>query len=204
MRRAGSYLGKARWECRCDCGGSVFAVTGSLRSGNTQSCGCLKRERIAEACLTHGHARAKARHPQYGPWGAMIQRCTNKNSPSYEDYGGRGIKVCTRWRYGESDKSGFECFLADMGERPSPDHTLDRVNNDGNYEPSNCRWATGEQQRLNRRVTKIVEINGRRLPLVEACREAGLPRKRVEARLRLGWPIKRALDLQTVEDSHAR
>ena len=97
----------------------------------------------------------------------MINRCENPNASYFKHYGGRGIKVCDRWRYGENGMSGFECFLADMGARPSMMHSIDRINNDGNYEPGNCRWATGQEQAVNRRIIRLssgrygsVDVNG--------------------------------------------
>lgn len=135
-----------RWLCLCECG-NLAVVRGSyLVSQRTRSCGCLQREFTASLNFKHGLARQnkKLRHPLYTTWSNMIRRCTSQ----HHNYGGRGIQVCDRWL---SD-SGFQNFLADMGERPTPRHTLDRFpNNDGNYEPDNCRWATAKEQRANQR-----------------------------------------------------
>lgn len=128
---------RVKWNCICDCGNFKIVSGCKLKSGNTKSCGCLQRE----SRITHGRSSTKL----YKSWSVMINRCINPNCPSYPDYGGRGITVCDRWKY------SFENFLEDMGERPEG-MSLDRKDNDGNYEPSNCRWATGTQQEFNKRV----------------------------------------------------
>lgn len=145
IERDASVSDSASWKCVCSCGTVVTVWGSSLRKGFTQSCGCLHKERTAEATTTHGHTSGGIWTPTYRSWASMIMRCFDPRQKSYADYGGRGITVCERWR------SSFENFLADMGERPKG-KTLDRFpNNDGNYEPGNCRWATPKQQTMNRR-----------------------------------------------------
>lgn len=154
----GRQNGKIMWECRCECGKTVNVVAGALRSGNTRSCGAVD-------CCTrtkHGHTARGKTSAAWRCWNNMIQRCFNPNSSWYHRYGGRGITVCEHWL----GKHGFENFLTDMGE-PPPGMTLDRFpDKDGNYEPTNCRWATPREQTINRSATKlseslVQEIHGR-------------------------------------------
>lgn len=140
--------GQRSWLCRCDCGGEIRTLVQRLRSGATKSCGCWCREvAAANAYLRsfkHGNSSRSERSPEYISWAAMHARCRYPSVRGYELYGGRGIRVCERW-------SDFELFLADMGTRPSHEYSIDRIDPDGNYEPSNCRWASPVEQRHNQR-----------------------------------------------------
>ncbi len=153
------------WLCKCDCGNTKEIASASLRSGATTSCGCYGNEMLAKYRTRHGQCPRSGRIPEYQIWDAMIQRCTNPNQSQYQDYGGRGIKVCERWLQ-------FENFFSDMGLRPSGEHSIDRFpDNDGNYEPSNCRWGTQEQQSRNRRSNVWIEHVGRRMILEDWAKE---------------------------------
>ncbi|NIJ57197.1 hypothetical protein FHS82_001023 [Pseudochelatococcus lubricantis] len=143
--------GKAQWICKCECGNTKVVTSGNLTSGQIQSCGCLKREIAAKMAVDrsfkHGHAVRRAHSGEYRSYRAMLSRCNNPNATSYHLYGGRGISVCERWLRGDGENAGFDCFLADMGPRPSASHSIDRwPDGDGGYRPGNCRWATPKQQ----------------------------------------------------------
>ena len=159
------------WLCRCDCGKMVSVRRGNLRNGNTRSCGCLNRETILRTAptraLKHGAwARGADMNVRgaYISWAGMIQRCTNPNTTGFENWGGRGIRVCARWK----GKHGFENFLADLGPRPEG-MSLERNEVDGDYEPGNCRWATPLEQCHNRRCSKPPEVPSGCEPIAEGA-----------------------------------
>jgi hypothetical protein len=141
--------GSALWDCLCRCGETGIVCGYSLRRGESRSCGCLAREQKRKRLTTHGMTKSRA----YRCWQAMLQRCLNPRCPAYPNYGGRGISVCDRWRFGEDGKSGFEIFFADMGVPPDG-LSLDRRNNSLGYSRQNCRWATPTMQIANRRPHK--------------------------------------------------
>lgn len=136
------------WTCVCECGGAVTVSGDNLRRGKATSCGCRVAEKNAELRMTHGHTVNDGRTPEYGSWSGMNKRCHNPNNRAYPDYGGRGIQVCPEWR------ESFEAFYAHIGPKPGPGYSVDRINNDGNYEPGNVRWATAKEQANNRRNSK--------------------------------------------------
>lgn len=177
----GKYF-RPRWLCRCDCGVEKIVSVGHLRSGHTRSCGCLVRNNsITHGCTVNGEIE-----PIYNVWSTMKARCLNPNVDNYQNYGGRGIRVCERWL-------SFENFLADMGRPPGPGYSLDRIDNGGNYEPDNCKWSTAEEQARNKRSNIIVEWQGQRMTLAEAARQVGANRSTVWRRVRRGWSPERAL-----------
>jgi hypothetical protein len=165
------------WSVRCDCGAERVVLGSNLRKGFTQSCGCTRR--------THGMWRA----PEYKSWSAMQQRCSNPNTHGFENYGGRGIKVDPAWL----GPDGFANFMAAMGPRPSIRHSLDRIDVNGDYAPSNCRWASSVEQAANRRDSQPLEFEGETLPASEWARRTGIPAKTIRSRLRRGWTTDMAL-----------
>lgn len=171
------------WVCRCQCGNEKWVMTGSLTDGHTRSCGCFDRERRVK----HGFAiKGKARPRTYQAWADMIQRCQNANLLSYKNYGGDGIQVCPEWR-------DFATFLRDMGEAP-PGTSLDRIDNDADYAPGNCRWATRREQANNRRTNSVLTAFGKTQTIAQWARELNLCEDTLRHRLtRYGWSAERAL-----------
>ncbi|HDR0611642.1 hypothetical protein [Pasteurella multocida] len=169
-------------KCICDCGNILFVRLNSLKSGNTKSCGCLKKELTSQCFSKHG----KKFTPEYTSWQLMKDRCLNKNNKTYKYYGGRGIKVCSEWI------DSFERFFLDMGEKPSKHHTLDRINTNGDYSRENCRWASKKEQVRNRHNTKMIKYKNETRPLAEWCEILGLDYANTNKRLFRKWTIERA------------
>jgi hypothetical protein len=134
----------------------------------------LKLEKLSQFSVVHGNSRHGKESREYRTWRHIRSRCRNKNNPAYKDYGGRGISVCDRW-------NSFANFLADMGPKPSPKHQIERIDNDGDYEPSNCRWATPIEQSNNRRTNHFITIRGRTLSIADWAREIDFPYKELRA-----------------------
>ena len=172
------------WMCRCACGGSKVVETKQLRSGKTASCGCLFRDVMDARNRTHGLSD----DPAYRCWKDMRSRCNTPTDSDYKDYGGRGIKVCERW-------SQFPNFLADMGPRPEGT-SLDRIDVNGDYEPSNCRWATPKEQARNKRSNRMIEWRGRKQPLSAWCEEVGIEHSKARYRLQKGWTLDSVFSLE--------
>lgn len=179
---AGSSRG-ALWACICDCGKTTVAKGNNLRSGNTTSCGCVKRASIASVNFSHG----KTGTPEYRIWNGIIDRCCNPNCPAYPDYGGRGITICNEWRH------DFAAFLAYVGTRPSSKHTIDRINNDLGYAPGNVRWATKIVQARNTRANRFITYGSRTLTLAEWAEITGIGHSTIANRLKSGWSVDDAL-----------
>ena len=189
-RRFGRWtvLGKTdtrtMWECRCDCGTLRAVNAKNMQSGGSKSCGCLHRQIAAESSRTHGAYGT----PLHTRWLSMLSRVTNPNQQrTWANYGGRGITVCDRWRK-------FENFAEDMGPTFVPGLELDRIDNDGGYEPGNCRWATLKEQARNRRNNRRVEVDGLTLTAQEWGERLGINPDNIRRRLRDGWSVERALE----------
>ena len=171
--------GEVWWLCRCDCGKTV-AVRGSyLRTGATKSCGCLHQDSITK----HGMSDTRL----YSIWHAMNQRCSNKNNERYDSYGGRGITVTPEWRNFESFRDWA------LANDYQDDLTIDRIDNDGNYCPENCRWITNKAQQNNRRNNRIIEFNGEKKNIQEWAEKCAINPRTIRKRLQKGWTIERAL-----------
>lgn len=186
VSRAGSDRnGNALWNCDCDCGKKTVSHGFSLRNGAAKSCGCLTGEQLAARNRTH----EKSGCPEYMVWAHMLQRCNNPNTAFYHRYGGRGIAVCDRWAV-------FEKFYKDMGARPTPNHTIERKNRNGNYEPDNCCWATTKEQNNNKCNNHYVEYQGREMSLTTAIETAGsgISLGAVRGRLARGWTLEQAVE----------
>lgn len=161
--------------CRCDCGNVVSIYVSNLL--RQKACGCLRRKKEKWTDM-----------PEYSAWEAMIARCENRNNKYYHNYGGRGITVCRKWRH------SFEAFLADVGKKASPRHSLERKDNGGNYAPGNVKLATRNEQMRNTRLTHTLTINGVTKPMITWAEERKIPFERLRGRVRLGWPTKKLFD----------
>lgn len=168
----------AIWVCACDCGTIKEVSAKTLRDGTSRCCGCLN------AATTHGMSRT----PEYVVWCKMKERCYNARSRCYQNYGGRGISVCDRWRL------SFQAFLEDMGNRPGTEYELDRYpDNNGNYRPGNCRWAKRIQNSRNKRTNRRLAFDGKCLCVTEWAESLGMSHRTISYRIKLGWTIEKAL-----------
>lgn len=169
-------------RCQCSCGNFCTVMWKSIRRGATVSCGCYRSEVTVAKNYKHGHVK----HPAYTSWRGMLERCSNPNHKDYHSYGGRGVTVCTEWL-------DFAVFWRDMGESWKAGLTIERRSNDGGYCKDNCRWATRDEQALNRRTNLAINIGGRTLIGREAAQAVGLKPSTFYRRRGLGWSLKEAL-----------
>jgi len=183
VRRAEFPKQPTRWECECSCGTRKLIRADCLRRGVTVSCGCWNREQK----IKHGAAFVGKKKPEYRIWKGMVGRCTSPGTTGYKDYGGRGIDVCAEWR------ESFQAFFDHVGKRPSSKHSLDRIDNNGNYEPGNVRWATPIEQARNKRTARFITHNGITKTLPEWAEDIGIMPATLRCRLKHGWPVERAL-----------
>lgn len=175
--------GRYSWKWICDCGEQGVSCQTNLRGGLTKSCGCLRRESMGNQFRTHGLTKT----PEHIVWMSVKARCFNKNTKTYARYGGRGIGMCRRW------ENSFSNFLKDMGQKPSPKHSIDRIDTNGPYSPKNCRWATPKEQARNTRKNVFVEILGERLCVAEWCERFSISPQRVHYMFKRGIPREEAI-----------
>lgn len=175
--------GHSQWYALCDCGATSITTSSSLVHSTTQSCGCLRRERLLQSVTTHGRTGT----PEYAAYRLMMKRCTNEEFWAYSRYGGRGIFVCDRWM------ESFQNFLDDMGLKPSSNHSLERKDNDGPYSPDNCKWGTKIEQARNTSANKWITYNGETLCLAAWSEKIGIGQDALGARFAKGWTTERAL-----------
>lgn len=187
------------WLCRCQCGTEKEIRGSDLRRGAQMSCGCYMREHQSKIKRTHGQAAIGRVTPDYKSWQDMRARCHRKNHRDYHNYGGRGISIDPRW-------DTFEQFLADMGPKPTPSHTLERNDVNKGYGPDNCRWATKQEQSKNTRRNRQLTYKGRTMIAADWAREVGLMPQILVGRLRDGWSLEAALftPVQTARGKKAR
>ena len=182
LKRVANRSGKAAWLCKCECGNETVKQGTLMRRGDSRSCGCLARELSVARFTTHGMKQS----PEYYTWVTMKDRCCNPRSKHHARYGSRGIKICTRWL------DSFENFFEDMGLRPEG-LSLDRIDNEGDYSPENCRWATPREQANNRRNTARVEFNGQAYTMARLARRFGIKVDTLRYRLQRGMTVTQAL-----------
>lgn len=175
---------KTYFVCVCDCGTKREVRRDGLKSGTSSNCGCLNTNALIQRQTTHGLRDC----PEYTSWYAMKERCCNPNNIGYERYGGRGIVVCSRWR------NSFKNFYADMGPKPSPTHSLDRIDNNSHYSPSNCRWATLAEQARNKRTNNLLTLGDETLCITDWAKRTGIASTTLYARLKRGWSVQQTLE----------
>jgi len=170
--------GHIEWLCICICASDVIVLATDLSRKHTTSCGCYNKQRVKESATSHGMYGS----PEYNSWRGMRYRTTNTDAPNWHMYGGRGIKCCEKW-------GRFENFFADMGKMPSKTHTIDRIDNEGDYTPDNCRWATHKQQARNRRSNHILTYKGRSLCVTEWAEIIGIKPNTIFYRISKGSSV---------------
>ena len=174
--------GLAYWVCKCDCGATKTIRASHLKSGATSSCGCIRKDKT----LSKATRIPESKSPEYRSWSGMHTRCKNPLAKNFKNYGGRGIKVCDRWE-------SYGAFLSDMGRRPGPKYSLDRIDNNGDYAPENCKWSTPIEQSSNKRNNHFIEHDGLRLTLAEWSRRTGINAATIWTRLVFGESPEYAL-----------
>jgi hypothetical protein len=179
---SGKHKGTQIWNCLCDCGNTCTRRTENFIKGKDQSCRCWGKEKSAVAGVKHGYHKAK----EYRTWHGIKQRCYNPKTTWFHIYGGKGVTMHESWR------NDFMQFLKDMGFAPDKDSSIDRINSNGNYEPSNCRWATKTEQSNNTSRNRFLIVDGIRATMAEHARRLGVSRLLVKSRLTIGWGVEEA------------
>lgn len=192
IERSKNISGKTAWKCKCDCGNITYVSTSNLTCNRIRSCGCLKLEKLLERSTTHNQRHTVL----YSVWRGLRQRCNNPKHASYHNYGGRGITVCEEWD--KSFQSFYEWSYANgySTENQKDEKlklTIDRIDNNGNYEPSNCRWVDRKTQARNMRNTKLIEFNGEIKSISEWCEIYSIKKGSFNTRIKYGWAIEEAL-----------
>lgn len=195
LSRADNGKAGRRWNCVCKCGKTSTVLGQQLRNGEVKSCGCYSLEISTKRLTKHGHATGGKISPELTAWNNLRGRCYDHADKSYATYGRRGIRVCDRWM----GENGFPAFIADMGPRPSTQHSIDRIDPNGDYEPNNCRWATAREQQNNRTDNHRITWNGRTQNISEWSRELGISPHTLGKRIER-WPIDRAMSAPLRKD----
>jgi hypothetical protein len=196
IERAPKHNQRVMWKCQCSCGQMTVVPTACLRNGESQSCGCLfleKVQKMGRENTTHGLSGT----PEYQSWVAMISRCEDPTHRSYARYGGRGIGVCKRWR------ASVQAFVADLGPRPSSEHSLERITNESNYEPGKVRWATRKEQARNRSSNRLITFDGKTMCLVEWAEHLNMKAVTIRQRLNRGFPLEVVLNPKRVSKAQS-
>lgn len=185
ISRAPNKGRRTAWNCRCDCGSVAVVGSGELHAGDVGSCGCLRRE-LARNCKV-GYIHGGHGTTEHKIWDGIKQRCLNPRAPAYRHYGGRGITICDRWL-------SFENFLADMGKRPSKDHSINRVDNNGPYSPENCIWATWLEQNNNHSKNRWLEHDGLKMTMAQWARRLGINYKTFKWYIYVGQTLQQVIE----------
>jgi len=181
INQADNKSGRVCWNCKCECGNTKIISAKTLLNGGTQSCGCLRQQMIAQKNTKHGKSIRGQVTPEYLTWCEIIKRTENPSCLGFKNYGGRGISMCQEWR------ESFETFLNDMGKKPTPLHSIERINNESNYSPLNCKWASRKEQNRNKRNNVFLTHEGKTMCIKEWSEHLGIPAPTLYTRKRKNW-----------------
>lgn len=191
LEQGATRKGRVLWNCVCDCGNKISVPAYYLTSNNTRSCGCLRKEITIKKNLKHGHSKRNKKYAEYIIWQHLKDRCFNVKSEFYNHYGGRGITVSLKWA------NSYPAFLKDMGKRPSKKHSVERVDNNGDYKKGNCVWALRNTQANNRRSNVFIEYKGKKLTYAQWEKETGISQMTLRYRISVAkWSIEQSLTIK--------